>query len=108
MGPVPIAKVAIKVNETDSRNGPWYVESFKHDYLKIYAHRTDEAAQREVNLIIDLLNMQPGSKVLDLCCGHGRQPEWIETTWCDGKIPKLLDKVKIEVAVRDCDLSVAI
>lgn len=72
MGPVPIAKVAIKVNETDSRNGPWYVESFKHDYLKIYAHRTDEAAQREVNLIIDLLNMQPGSKVLDLCCGHGR------------------------------------
>lgn len=42
------------------------------------------------------------------CCGHGRQPEWIETTWCDGKIPKLLDKVKIEVAVRDCDLPVAI
>ena len=64
MGPVPIAKVAIKVNETDSRNGPWYVESFKHDYLKIYAHRTDEAAQREVNLIIDLLICNQGARFL--------------------------------------------
>ncbi|MDQ0339780.1 ubiquinone/menaquinone biosynthesis C-methylase UbiE [Caldalkalibacillus uzonensis] len=51
---------------------PWYVQSFKQDYLKIYAHRNDEAAEREVNQIVNLLDMEKGSAVLDLCCGQGR------------------------------------
>jgi SAM-dependent methyltransferase len=51
---------------------PWYVESFKEDYLKIYAHRTDEAAASEVNQIMRMIQMDPGASVLDLCCGNGR------------------------------------
>lgn len=57
---------------------PWYVKSFQEDYLKIYAHRTDEAAQHEVEQIISILDMQPERNkeqrraVLDLCCGNGR------------------------------------
>ncbi|WP_202078626.1 class I SAM-dependent methyltransferase [Caldalkalibacillus salinus] len=51
---------------------PWYIESFREDYLKIYAHRTDEAARLEVEQIISLLNMKTGTNVLDLCCGNGR------------------------------------
>jgi len=51
---------------------PWYVESFQDDYLKIYAHRTEQAAKEEVQKISTLLAMKPGSRVLDLCCGNGR------------------------------------
>lgn len=51
---------------------PWYVKSFQQDYLKIYSHRTDEAAKEEINEIISLMEMKPNSTVLDLCCGNGR------------------------------------
>ncbi|GGK12323.1 methyltransferase [Caldalkalibacillus thermarum] len=51
---------------------PWYVHSFTEDYLKIYAHRNDEAAEQEVAQIVNVLGMKKGSAVLDLCCGHGR------------------------------------
>ncbi|WP_025026615.1 class I SAM-dependent methyltransferase [Caldalkalibacillus mannanilyticus] len=51
---------------------PWYVKSFQEDYLKIYAHRTDEAAEQEMKQIVQLLDMPKGSRVLDLCCGNGR------------------------------------
>jgi SAM-dependent methyltransferase len=53
-------------------NEPWYVRSFQDDYLKIYQHRTDEAAQQEVEAIVSLLKMKTNSTVLDLCCGNGR------------------------------------
>jgi SAM-dependent methyltransferase len=56
----------------DNMGDPWYVKSFQEDYLKIYAHRTDEAAKEEVDRITSLLHMKPHSKVLDLCCGNGR------------------------------------
>lgn len=51
---------------------PWYVKAFQEDYLRIYAHRTDEAAYTEVLKIIQLLNMKSPARVLDLCCGNGR------------------------------------
>jgi SAM-dependent methyltransferase len=51
---------------------PWYIKSFQDDYLKIYSHRTDEAAKEEVNRITSLLNMAANKHVLDLCCGNGR------------------------------------
>lgn len=51
---------------------PWYVASFQEDYLKIYAHRTDEAAEEEVEAIIQLLPLDTPCSVLDLCCGNGR------------------------------------
>lgn len=51
---------------------PWYVRSFQRDYLRIYAHRTDEAAEQEVEVIEKILKLEPGDRVLDLCCGNGR------------------------------------
>lgn len=51
---------------------PWYVESFKQDYLQVYAHRNDQKGDEEIEAIVKLLKMKRGSNVLDLCCGHGR------------------------------------
>ena len=42
------------------------------------------------------------------CCGHGRQFQLVDSLCDDTKIPRLLDKVKIEVAGSDCDMKVAI
>src|SRR5436305_1103544 len=52
---------------------PWYETFFGDDYLRIYspflpAERTD----KEVDNIISLLQLPPGSAILDLCCGYGR------------------------------------
>ena len=35
-----------------------------------YAER--EAARMQVDFVVDKLNLQPGARVLDLCCGQGR------------------------------------
>lgn len=51
---------------------PWYIRSFQEDYLKIYAHRTDEAAREEIDHIIQQLQLINGQHILDLCCGNGR------------------------------------
>jgi SAM-dependent methyltransferase len=66
-------------NEVMDMNEPWYVTSFQEDYLKIYSHRTDEAAKQEIEDIVAILNMRPGSKVLDLCCGNGRHSRELAT-----------------------------
>ena len=55
-----------------AKNTPWYVESFKQDYLHIYAHRDDRKGDEEIEAIVQLLKMKRGSSVLDLCCGYGR------------------------------------
>jgi SAM-dependent methyltransferase len=52
---------------------PWYVEFFGEDYLRLYRpHLTPERTERETIGIIQRLALPPGSKILDLCCGHGR------------------------------------
>ena len=52
---------------------PWYKTFFGEDYLRIYTpFLPPERTAREVNGIINLLNIAPGSSILDLCCGHGR------------------------------------
>lgn len=52
---------------------PWYVEFFGEDYLRMYAPvLTPERTEEEVAFIVERLGLPPGSKVLDLCCGHGR------------------------------------
>ena len=51
---------------------PWYVTFFCEDYLRIYDFLTPERTEREVEGIVRLLGLQPGSSMLDLCCGHGR------------------------------------
>ncbi|HXX78690.1 MAG TPA: class I SAM-dependent methyltransferase, partial [Ktedonobacteraceae bacterium] len=51
----------------------WYKTFFGEDYLRIYEPiLTTERTQREVDGIINLLALPQGSRILDLCCGHGR------------------------------------
>jgi ubiquinone/menaquinone biosynthesis C-methylase UbiE len=51
---------------------PWYEEAFTRDYLERYAHRSDDAARREVPFVLKALKLKKGAQLLDLCCGAGR------------------------------------
>ncbi len=51
----------------------WYKEFFGQHYLDIYAPvLTAERTIREVDFIERTLALPQGSRILDLCCGHGR------------------------------------
>src|SRR5256885_2833594 len=51
----------------------WYQQFFGEDYLRIYApFLPPEKSAQEVKEIIALLNLPSASRILDLCCGHGR------------------------------------
>lgn len=52
--------------------GDWYAHSFDALYPVIYAHRSVEAAAREVRFTARELGLQPTDWVLDLACGNGR------------------------------------
>jgi SAM-dependent methyltransferase len=46
---------------------------FDEDYLYFYEpSQSDEANDREAELVWELLDLSPGSELLDLACGHGR------------------------------------
>jgi SAM-dependent methyltransferase len=52
---------------------PWYKTFFGEDYLQIYGPiLSPKRTAQEVEGIINLLALSPGSSLLDLCCGHGR------------------------------------
>src|SRR5436309_6714365 len=52
---------------------PWYQTFFGEDYLRIYGpFLSPERTEQEVEGIVKLLTLPPGSRILDLCCGHGR------------------------------------
>ncbi|MBA2396298.1 MAG: methyltransferase domain-containing protein [Ktedonobacteraceae bacterium] len=52
---------------------PWYQKFADADYLRIYSpFLPPERSTREVANIARLLQLAPGSSILDLCCGHGR------------------------------------
>ena len=51
----------------------WYQSFFGQDYLDVYAYQfTDERARKETAFAARALDLQPGERVLDLCCGQGR------------------------------------
>jgi SAM-dependent methyltransferase len=50
----------------------WFNKWFNEDYLKLYAHRSDEEAAEQVKFITDTLGLQRTERVLDLACGTGR------------------------------------
>lgn len=47
-------------------------EVFDDDYLYFYEQRLSERTDADVDLIWRLLELVPGTTVLDLACGHGR------------------------------------
>lgn len=59
----------------DSQRSPasdWYKTAFRYDYLRVYPHRNDEEARRQVDFLLDRLDVAPPRDVLDLGCGDGR------------------------------------
>ncbi|MGA6974221.1 MAG: methyltransferase domain-containing protein [Candidatus Binatus sp.] len=56
-----------------SQGSAWYVDFFRSDYLNVYGHMfTEERAEKESAFVASVLDLKPGSSVLDLCCGQGR------------------------------------
>lgn len=52
---------------------PWYERIFNEEYLQRYAPLLPaERTAAEVEGVCELLALPPGSRILDLCCGHGR------------------------------------
>ena len=50
----------------------WYKTAFRYDYLREYPHRNDEEARRQVDFLVDILDVPHSCEVLDLGCGDGR------------------------------------
>ena len=50
----------------------WYKEWFGEDYLKVYLHRDEEEAKKQVDFIEKILPLKPLKRILDLGCGSGR------------------------------------
>jgi SAM-dependent methyltransferase len=51
----------------------WYESFFGEDYFEIYEGvLRPEVAAEHVEGIVSLLDLQPGARILDLACGHGR------------------------------------
>ena len=56
-----------------TRDPAWYESFFGQDYLDVYGYQfTDERARKETAFAARALDLQPGERVLDLCCGPGR------------------------------------
>ena len=52
---------------------PWYVIYFDEQYFDIYGQMlSEDRTTRELDGIEKLLALPPGSRILDLACGHGR------------------------------------
>ena len=52
---------------------PWHATFFGEEYFRVYApFLPEERTAREVEGIVRLLGLAPGSTILDLACGHGR------------------------------------
>ena len=56
----------------DSR--PWYAEFYESDYRQFWSVWPDDPERdaRQAEGAIKLLDLKPGQKILDLCCGQGR------------------------------------
>jgi len=50
----------------------WFVGAFGERYLKVYAHRDEASAGREVRFVAASLGVGEGTRLLDAGCGAGR------------------------------------
>jgi len=50
----------------------WYKDWFGEDYLKVYPHRDEIEAKKQVDFVAKILDLKLAKKILDLGCGNGR------------------------------------
>ncbi|MBD0329144.1 MAG: class I SAM-dependent methyltransferase [Thermoleophilia bacterium] len=51
----------------------WYDGFFEGDWLEVVALAiSDERTQQQADFLVERLALEPGARVLDLACGHGR------------------------------------
>ena len=56
----------------------WYSKWFNESYVELYAHRDETDAHKQIDLIEKHLGLNPGDRVLDLCCGEGRHSHLLQ------------------------------
>lgn len=62
----------------------WYQSFFGQDYLDVYGYQfTDERARVETAFAAGALDLKPGERVLDLCCGQGRHAVLLAAMGCE-------------------------
>ena len=49
----------------------WWQRLFDRSYVEIYRF-TDDRVERELEFLKDVLDLRPGLRLLDVCCGFGR------------------------------------
>jgi ubiquinone/menaquinone biosynthesis C-methylase UbiE len=81
-GPIgPAAET--RMGERMEKLREWPVAFFDDDYLKLYARMlTDERTSAEVDFIVSMLGLEPGTRVLDLACGIGRHAVGVAGRGC--------------------------
>jgi 2-polyprenyl-3-methyl-5-hydroxy-6-metoxy-1,4-benzoquinol methylase len=51
----------------------WFDGFFEEEWLdEIALHLPDEGTQSQVDFVVERLGLEPGARVLDVACGHGR------------------------------------
>jgi cyclopropane fatty-acyl-phospholipid synthase-like methyltransferase len=61
------------LNEKKAVSSDWYRTFFEQDYLRVYKDFFPfERTTQEVEGILEILKLEKGASILDLCCGHGR------------------------------------
>ena len=50
----------------------WYKDWFGEDYLKVYPHRDEAEARRQVEFVEEIIPLPLSGRILDLGCGSGR------------------------------------
>lgn len=73
-------------NKLDNKqtSGEWFCEWFDTPYYHtLYKHRNDEEAEHFISGLCKELNIQQGTKVLDLACGKGRHAKMLQQQGLD-------------------------
>lgn len=55
-----------------SPHSEWYREIFTEDFFRTLPRNFHKQTVRETEFVIDRLGVEPGARLLDLCCGFGR------------------------------------
>lgn len=50
----------------------WFKEWFGAEYLALYAHRDSREAAKQIDFLLEHVDLAPGARILDIACGPGR------------------------------------